>query len=175
MPWELHCQFTTVNIAYAIRAVLPVQKDEHHIICILLGALLLPRESFQVKTADSCYVRKHSFKIQDMIISITTICKVHCCRRTGVRACNNLLWAKVVISSWSCRYAGTSSTLDMRAEVALLDSNIVVTADDPGVAAEGKFGARLLVQGAATAKISDVLFTSCGQYGLTRACVQFDR
>jgi hypothetical protein len=73
------------------------------------------------------------------------------------------------------RYAGTNSALDMRAEVALLDSNIVVTVDDPAVANEGKFGARLLVQGSSTAKISDVLFTNCGQYGLTRACVQFDR
>ena len=65
----------------------------------------------------------------------------------------------------------------MRAEVALLDSNVRVLPADgnaqyrPG---GGKFGPRIVAAGNSTARLTNLLMQWCGQAGLSRACVQFD-
>ncbi len=73
-------------------------------------------------------------------------------------------------------YPGSPYQLDMRAEVALIDSNIAISPSDgvsqylPG---GQKFGPRVLVAENATAGISHVQMQYCGQAGLVRACLQF--
>lgn len=75
------------------------------------------------------------------------------------------------------RYSGSPYVLDNRAEVALLDANVVVAPQDgsaqylPG---GGKFGPRVLVAGNSTAQLSNMRVKTCGQAGLDRACVQFE-
>lgn len=76
-----------------------------------------------------------------------------------------------------CRYPGSLYTLDNRPEVALLDSNIVIAAQDGTVQyapGGGKFGPRVLVAGNATAQLANIRLQYCGQAGLDRACVQFE-
>ncbi|GFR40478.1 hypothetical protein Agub_g1045 [Astrephomene gubernaculifera] len=70
-------------------------------------------------------------------------------------------------------------TVDMRAEVGLLSSNILITAiDGPSTHAfAGEyFGARMVVSGNSTGRFNNIAMEYCGQAGLTdRACVFFDR
>ena len=58
------------------------------------------------------------------------------------------------------RYSGSASDIDMRAEVGLVSSNIVITAaDGPTTYVRGTgelFGARVVVAGNSTARISHV-------------------
>jgi len=75
------------------------------------------------------------------------------------------------------RYQGYLYTLDNRPEVALLESNIIIAAQDGNtqyLAGGGKFGPRVLVAGIATAQLSNIRLDYCGQAGLDRACVQFE-
>lgn len=72
---------------------------------------------------------------------------------------------------------GSSLVADMRAEVALLDSNVRVLPSDgnaqyrPG---GDKYGPRIVAAGNSTARLSHLLMQWCGQAGLSRACVQFE-
>lgn len=71
-------------------------------------------------------------------------------------------------------------TVDMRAEVGLVSSNVLITAADGAttkVYEVGEyFGGRVVVHGNSTARLGHVAMTYCGQAGLTgRACVLFDR
>ncbi|KIZ06824.1 hypothetical protein MNEG_1125 [Monoraphidium neglectum] len=76
-------------------------------------------------------------------------------------------------------YPGSPYHLDMRAEVALLDSNILVVPaeqDPASVAAVGgsRFGPVVLAAGTGTTvRVSQVASRYCGQSGLQRACWQF--
>ena len=73
---------------------------------------------------------------------------------------------------------GDGGVIDMRAEVGLLSSNIVVTSDNgAAIKADGgsKFGARVVVYGAAVGFFTNIAIQYCGQYGIpSRACVLFD-
>jgi hypothetical protein len=72
-----------------------------------------------------------------------------------------------------CSYAGSTYTLDSRAEVALLDSTINIAPDNNTAADDEKFGPRVLAAGTAVLHLADVTLTRCGQTGLQRGCVQF--
>jgi hypothetical protein len=89
--------------------------------------------------------------------------------------CNNC-WPVVAATGAACSYSNSPYTLDTRAEVALLDSNINVAPAD-GTAQYGpsgnKFGPRLLAAGNSTCQLANIQISYCGQAGLTRACVQF--
>ncbi|KXZ43941.1 hypothetical protein GPECTOR_77g37 [Gonium pectorale] len=70
-------------------------------------------------------------------------------------------------------------TVDMRAEVGLLSSNVLVTASN-GFSSHAYgsefFGARILVHGNSTGRFTGMAVQHCGQAGLTnRACILFDR
>ena len=69
-------------------------------------------------------------------------------------------------------------TVDMRAEIAIISSNVVVTASN-GAAAKAAgdlFGARIVVSGNSTGRFSNALVQYCGQAGLTaRSCILYDR
>ncbi len=70
-----------------------------------------------------------------------------------------------------------NGAFDMRAEVALISSNIVVTADDAAVtrAPGGEmFGGRIYANGPSVLRLSHALVTNCGQGGLLRAAVTLD-
>ena len=80
------------------------------------------------------------------------------------------------------RYAGASSDIDMRVEVGLVSSNILITAaDGPSTYLRGSgsnsggelFGACILVAGNASARISNIAVTYGGQAGLLRPSVLF--
>ena len=80
------------------------------------------------------------------------------------------------------RYAGASSDIDMRVEVGLVSSNILITAaDGPSTYLRGSgsnsggelFGACILVAGNASARISNLAVTYGGQAGLLRPSVLF--
>lgn len=68
--------------------------------------------------------------------------------------------------------------LDSRAEVAMLDTNLNILPDDgdlqytPG---NGKFGPRVIVHGQSTARLANIGMSYCGQAGLMRGCVQFEK
>ncbi|KXZ54727.1 hypothetical protein GPECTOR_4g796 [Gonium pectorale] len=75
-------------------------------------------------------------------------------------------------------YSG-GPTVDMRAEVGLISSNIVI-APENGAGAYGDgseyFGARVVVSGSSIGRLSNIAMEYCGQAGFTdRACVLFDR
>jgi hypothetical protein len=66
--------------------------------------------------------------------------------------------------------------LDTRAQVALLDSNIIIAPADGTVQYEQgghKFGPRVLAAGNSTCQLDSIQMSYCGQAGLARACVQF--
>lgn len=69
--------------------------------------------------------------------------------------------------------------LDMRPEVALLTASISVAAvdGDAQAAEEGgeRFGVRVLAAGPSLLQLDNVAVTHCGQAGLGRPCVHFDR
>ena len=73
-------------------------------------------------------------------------------------------------------YTNTTTALDMRSEVALLDSNLVVTSPDwaaqYGTGGE-LFGARIVAAGASIVRLSGISVEFCGANGLGRACVEF--
>ncbi|PNH07097.1 Fibrocystin-L [Tetrabaena socialis] len=84
--------------------------------------------------------------------------------------------------SWVKAFTGSSPTaasaVDMRAEVALLSSNVVVeSAEGPGVDAFGGeyFGCRIVASGPTAARMSNVAVRYCGQSGMERPAVLFDR
>ncbi|KXZ47882.1 hypothetical protein GPECTOR_32g495 [Gonium pectorale] len=88
--------------------------------------------------------------------------------------------------AWTKSYANASAaasppplvSVDMRAEVALLSSNIVIeAAEGPGMDAMGGdlYGCRVLVRGASVARLSNVALRYCGQAGLGAPAVLFDR
>ncbi|KXZ47880.1 hypothetical protein GPECTOR_32g493 [Gonium pectorale] len=88
--------------------------------------------------------------------------------------------------AWTKSYANASAaassrplvSVDMRAEVALLSSNIVIeAAEGPGVDAFGGeyYGCRVLAHGASVARLSNVALRYCGQAGLDVPAVLFDR
>ncbi|KXZ47885.1 hypothetical protein GPECTOR_32g498 [Gonium pectorale] len=88
--------------------------------------------------------------------------------------------------AWTKSYANVSAaasspplvSVDMRAEVALLSSNIVIeAAEGPGVDALGGeyYGCRVLAHGASVARLSNVALRYCGQAGLDVPAVLFDR
>ncbi|KXZ47884.1 hypothetical protein GPECTOR_32g497 [Gonium pectorale] len=88
--------------------------------------------------------------------------------------------------AWTKSYANASAavsspplvSVDMRAEVALLSSNIVIeAAEGPGVDALGGeyYGCRVLAHGASVARLSNVALRYCGQAGLDVPAVLFDR
>ena len=71
-------------------------------------------------------------------------------------------------------------TVDMRAEVAYLSSNILITATDgdttKALGISEYFGARVVVSGNATGRFSHIAMEYCGQGGLAnRACMFYDR
>ncbi|PNG99164.1 Fibrocystin-L, partial [Tetrabaena socialis] len=71
-------------------------------------------------------------------------------------------------------------TIDMRAEVGLLTSNVLITVPDGPVqhmlGTGEMFGARVVVSGNSTGRFSSVALHYCGQAGNTdRACIFFDR
>ncbi|KXZ49223.1 hypothetical protein GPECTOR_22g814 [Gonium pectorale] len=70
-------------------------------------------------------------------------------------------------------------TVDMRAEVAMLSSNILITNDNSYysfIQGTEAFGARVVVSGNSTGRLSNIAMEYCGQAGFTdRACVLFDR
>ncbi|GAX81123.1 hypothetical protein CEUSTIGMA_g8557.t1 [Chlamydomonas eustigma] len=80
-------------------------------------------------------------------------------------------WAKVKA------YPGASSAVDMRVEVALVSSNIHITAaDGPVTYIRGTgelFGARIIVAGNSSARISNIAMSYGGQAGLQRPAIQF--
>ncbi|PNH07881.1 Fibrocystin-L [Tetrabaena socialis] len=84
--------------------------------------------------------------------------------------------------SWVKAFNGSSPTaasaVDMRAEVALLSSNVVVeSAEGAAVDAFGGeyFGCRIVASGPAAARMSNVALRYCGQSGMERPAVLFDR
>ncbi|KAG2448780.1 hypothetical protein HYH02_006132 [Chlamydomonas schloesseri] len=81
--------------------------------------------------------------------------------------------------AFTASFAGAPAAVDMRAEVALLSSNVVVESlEGPGVeAAVGgeRYGCRVIVHGASVGRISNTALRYCGQAGLDRATVMFDR
>ncbi len=76
-------------------------------------------------------------------------------------------------------YPGSSVVVDMRAEVGLLSSNVLITASDGPASyanASDMFGARVVVSGNSTGRFEGVAIEYCGQAGLDdRACFLFDR
>uniref|UniRef100_A0A383WCP6 Fibrocystin-L n=1 Tax=Tetradesmus obliquus TaxID=3088 RepID=A0A383WCP6_TETOB len=73
-------------------------------------------------------------------------------------------------------YANSAYALDTRAEVALLDSNVVIAPADGSLqydAGGNKFGPRVLAAGNSSCQLANIQMSLCGQAGLTRACVQF--
>ena len=75
------------------------------------------------------------------------------------------------------RYSGAAHDIDMRAEVGLVSSNIVISSlDGPSTYSRGTgelFGAQVLIIGNSSARISHVAVSYCGQAGLNRAAVAF--
>ena len=75
------------------------------------------------------------------------------------------------------RYSGAASDIDMRAEVGLVSSNIVISSlDGPSTYSRGTgelFGAQVLIIGNSSARISHVAVSYGGQAGLNRAAVTF--
>jgi len=78
------------------------------------------------------------------------------------------------------RQYGNGATLDMRTEVGLLSSNVVIRADDgpaqlsSSTPWKDRFGCRVLVANQATASLSGIAFEYCGQAGTERAALQFE-
>lgn len=79
------------------------------------------------------------------------------------------------------QYAGVSYSIDMRAEVGLISSNVRIQAADgpttafyPNGTSGEMFGARVLVHDNGTVRLSNVALWYCGQKGLDRPCVNFD-
>ena len=75
------------------------------------------------------------------------------------------------------RYAGAISDIDIRVEVGLVSSNIVISAlDGPSTYLRGSgelFGVQVLIVGNASARLSNVAVSYGGQAGLGRAAVAF--
>ncbi|EFJ47175.1 hypothetical protein VOLCADRAFT_92352 [Volvox carteri f. nagariensis] len=70
-------------------------------------------------------------------------------------------------------------TVDMRAEVGLVSSNVLITADD-GESTHSyngeMFGARVVVSGNSTGRFDNIAMEYCGQGGLSnRSCIFYDR
>lgn len=74
-------------------------------------------------------------------------------------------------------YNGGAQVLDMRAEVAMIDSNVRIEAPDgPYQHTDGvgsKFGPRVIGHGSSVAELNNIAMAYCGQAGLRRPCVMF--
>ncbi|KAG2432951.1 hypothetical protein HXX76_008679 [Chlamydomonas incerta] len=81
--------------------------------------------------------------------------------------------------AFTASFPGAPAAVDMRAEVALLSSNVVLEslegAGVDAVVGGERYGCRVIVNGASTARISNAALRYCGQAGLDRATVLFDR